>query len=90
MAETYKRGVTMTDNEILIALITIKRGIYSKPIKAYIDSLILKIRKKPVHERYYHSAMSYHLVQESFTYGQKNPYSVAIADAVKTSVDVEV
>lgn len=68
----------MTDNEILVALATIKRGIYSKPIKAYIDSLILKVRRKPVHERYYQSAMSYHIVQESFTYGQKNPVSVDV------------
>lgn len=68
----------MTDNEILTALITIKRGIYSKPVKAYIDSLILKVRRKVVHERYYQSAMSYHLTQESFTYGQKNPASVDI------------
>ena len=80
----------MTDNEILTAsnyvrcedvitaLITIKRGIYSKPIKAYIDSLILKVRRKTVQERCYHSAMSYHLVQESFTYGQNNPHSVDV------------
>lgn len=80
----------MTDNEILTALITIKRGIYSKPIKAYIDSLILKVRRKPVHERYYQSAMSYHLTQQTFTYGQKNPVSVAVADAVKTKIDVEI
>lgn len=68
----------MTDNEILTALITIKRGIYSKPIKTYIDSLILKVRRKPVQERCYQSAISYHLVQESFTYGQKIPRSVDV------------
>lgn len=65
----------MTDNEIITALITIKRGIYSKPIKRYIDSLLSKLT---VHERYYKSAMSYHLVQESFTYGQKNHCSVDV------------
>ena len=68
----------MTDNEILIALITIKRGIYSKPIKAYIDSLILKVRRKSVDKRCYHSAMSYHLTQETALYGQKNPASVDV------------
>lgn len=68
----------MTDNEILTALITIKRGIYSKPIKAYIDSLILKVCRKPVDKRYYHSAISYHLAQESFTYGQKTPLKIDV------------
>lgn len=68
----------MTDNEILVALMTIKRGIYSKPVKAYIDSLILKVHRKVVHERYYQSAMSYHLVQQTFTYGQKNPVNVDV------------
>ena len=72
----------MTDNEILTALITIKRGIYSKPIKAYINTLISDIKRKQVlravDKRYYHSAMSYHLAQESFTYGQKNHLSVDV------------
>lgn len=68
----------MTDNEILTTLITIKRGIYSKPIKTYIDSLILKVRRKTVQEHCYKSAMSYHLVQELFTYGQKIPRSVDV------------
>lgn len=78
LAETHKGGVTMTDNEILVALVTIKRGIYSKPVKVYIDSLILKVRRKGVQEHCYKSAMSYHLVQESFTYGQKNPVNVDV------------
>lgn len=72
----------MTDKEILTALITIKRGIYSKPIKAYINTLISDIKSKQVlravDKRYYHSAMSYHLTQESFTYGQNNPHSVDV------------
>lgn len=68
----------MSNEEMITALITIKRGIYSKPIKTYIDSLILKVRRKPVQEHCYKSAMSYHLVQESFTYGQKNPASVDV------------
>lgn len=65
----------MTQQEMVTALITIKRGIYSKPIKKYIDSLLSKMT---VQERCYHSAISYHLVQESFTYGQKNPASVDV------------
>lgn len=65
----------MTQQEMITALITIKRGIYSKPIKRYIDSLLSKMT---VHERYYQSAMSYHLVQESFTYGQKSSPSVDV------------
>lgn len=68
----------MTDKEILTALITIKRGIYSKPIKTYIDSLILKVRRKTVQEHCYKSVMSYHLTQESFTYGQNKPHSVDV------------
>ena len=68
----------MTDNEILTALITIKRGIYSKPIKAYIDSLILKVRRKTVDKRCYQSAMSYHLVQETALYGQKKCLNVDV------------
>lgn len=77
----------MTQQEMIIALITIKRGIYSKPIKAYIDSLISKMT---VQEHCYKSAMSYRLVQQTFTYGQKNSLSAAVADAVRTSVDVEI
>lgn len=34
----------MTDKEMLIALITIKRNIYSKPIKEYINKLITTIK----------------------------------------------
>lgn len=68
----------MTDNEILVALMTIKRGIYSKPVKAYIDSLILKVRRKPVQEHCYKSAMSYHLTQQTFTYGQKIPLKIDV------------
>ena len=65
----------MTDNEILVALVTIKRGIYSKPVKAYINTLIADIKSrallKPVQENCYQSAMSYHLTQETALYGQK-------------------
>ena len=72
----------MTDNEILTALITIKRGIYSKPVKAYINTLISDIKSRQVlravDKRCYKSAMSYQLVQESFTYGQKNSPSVDV------------
>jgi len=72
----------MTDKEILTALITIKRGIYSKPIKTYIDTLISDIKSKQVlravDKRYYNSAMSYHITQQSFTYGQKNSPSVDV------------
>jgi hypothetical protein len=65
----------MTQQEIITALITIKRGIYSKPIKRYIDSLLSKMT---VQEHCYKTAMSYHLVQESFAYGQNNPHSVDV------------
>lgn len=34
----------MTDEEMLTALIHIKRHIYSKPIKLYIDSVIRRIK----------------------------------------------
>lgn len=61
--------------DVITALITIKRGIYSKPIKAYINSLLSKMA---VHERCYKSAMSYRLVQESFTYGQKTPCKIDV------------
>ena len=65
----------MSDDEILTALITIKRGIYSKPVKAYINTLIADIKSKqvfkPVQENCYQSAMSYHLTQETALYGQK-------------------
>ena len=65
----------MTQQEMVTALITIKRGIYSKPIKRYIDSLLSKMT---VQENCHKSAMSYQLVQESFTYGQKNSPSVDV------------
>lgn len=82
----------MTDNEILTALITIKRGIYSKPIKAYINTLISDIKSsrdcvsdscakqvlKVVDKHCYKSATSYRLVQESFTYGQKTPLKIDV------------
>lgn len=72
--------------DVITALITIKRGIYSKPIKTYIDSLIKRLKPdiclrasgELVQEHCYKSAMSYHLVQESFTYGQNNPHSVDV------------
>lgn len=58
----------MTQQEMITALITIKRGIYSKPIKRYIDSLLSKLAQD---KRQYQSAMSYHLTQETALYGQK-------------------
>lgn len=59
-----------------IALITIKRGIYSKPIKKYIDSLLARLRA--VDKHCYQSAMSYHLTQETALYGQKKGLNVDV------------
>lgn len=69
-------------DDVIRALITIKRGIYSKPVKAYINTLIADIKSKQVFravdKHCYQSAMSYHLTQETFTYGQKNSPSVDV------------
>ena len=69
-------------DDVIRALITIKRGIYSKPVKAYINTLIADIKSrallKPVQENCYQSAMSYHLAQETALYGQKKWHSVDV------------
>ena len=60
----------MADEEMKTALIHIKRHIYSKPIKKYIDTL-LEGYKKSVQKNLYSSAIVYRQVYEMPLYGLK-------------------
>ena len=66
-------GTTMTDEEMLLTLIHIKRHIISKPIKAFIDTRIKLIQK---HKKAL--AMSYHISYTMPLYGQKNSLNVDV------------
>lgn len=60
----------MSDKEMMISLIHIKRHIYSKPIKKYIDNL-LNMYFKPVQSEYSYAAMLYQVTYDMPLYGQK-------------------
>lgn len=60
----------MTDKEMMTALIHIKRHIYSKPIKKYIDNLLDK-HFKPVQSEYKYAARLYQVTYDMPLCGQK-------------------
>ena len=63
----------MTDEEMLLTLIHIKRHIVSKPIKAFIETRIKLLQK---HKKAL--AMSYHTSYTIPLYGQKNSFNVDV------------
>lgn len=63
----------MSDEEMLLALIHIKRHIVSKSIKAFIDTRIKLLQK---HKK--DLAMSYHTSYTMPLYGQKNSLNVDV------------
>lgn len=63
----------MTDEEMLLTLIHIKRHIVSKPIKAFIEARIKLLQK---HNK--DLAMSYHTSYTIPLYGQKNSLNVDV------------
>lgn len=75
----------MTDEEMLLTLIHIKRHIVSKPIKAFIEARIKLLQK---HKKAL--AMSYHTSYTMPLYGQKIGLNndVMLYDSVGLNVDV--
>lgn len=61
----------MTDEEMLTALIHIKRHIYSKPIKKYIQTKIEAL-KKPVQSSQQYQARLYQVTYKMPLYAPKN------------------
>lgn len=60
----------MSDKEMMISLIHIKRHIYSKPIKKYIDNL-LATYFKPVQSEYKYATRLYQVTYDMPLYSQK-------------------
>lgn len=68
----------MTDKEMMISLIHIKRHIYSKPIKRYIDNLLCEMKSKAmtssfnsVQSDYKYATRLYQVTYDMPLYGQK-------------------
>lgn len=65
----------MTETEVRAALIHIKRHIYSKSIKKYIDNLLIEMKSntvlKPVQSEYKYAARLYQVTYDMPLYGQK-------------------
>lgn len=66
----------MTDEEMLQALIHIKRHIYSKPIKEYITSVIARIKTVQSSQQY--QAGLYQVTYKMPLYGSKNTVHVDV------------
>lgn len=66
----------MTDEEMLTALIHIKRHIYSKPIKRYITSIIA--RMKTVQSSQQYQAGLYQVAYKMPLYELKNPVKIDV------------
>ena len=66
----------MTDEEMLTALIHIKRHIYSKPIKKYITALEARIKTAQSRQQYREGL--YQIVYKIPLYDQKNTVHVDV------------
>jgi hypothetical protein len=66
----------MTDEEMLQALIHIKRHIYSKPIKLYINSVIRRIKLAQLKHKF--TAGMYKVEFEAPLYELKNPVKIDV------------